>query len=123
MKPERWRQINDLYHAALERDEAARAAFLDEACAPGGELDETLRREVESLLESNEEAGEFLSSSALVVAAKVLATDQNRFLIGQKVGHYQVLSLLGAGGMGHIYLAEDTRLNRKCRQPAISVEI
>ncbi len=113
MIPERWRQINDLYYAALERDEAERAAFLDEACAPNGALDEALRREVESLLESNDEAGEFLSSSALETAAKVLATDQDRFLIGQKVGHYQVLSLLGAGGMGHIYLAEDTRLSRK----------
>jgi serine/threonine protein kinase len=109
MKPERWRQINDLYYAALERDEAARVAFLDEACAG----DESLRREVESLLESNDEAGEFLSSSALDVAAKVLASDQDHFLIGQKIGHYQVLSLLGAGGMGHIYLAEDTRLSRK----------
>ncbi len=109
MKPERWRQINDLYYAALERDEAARVAFLDEACV----ADESLRREVESLLESNDKAGEFLSSSALDVAAKVLASDQDHFLIGQKIGHYQVLSLLGAGGMGHIYLAEDTRLSRK----------
>jgi hypothetical protein len=59
----------------LERDEAARVAFLDEACAG----DESLRREVESLLESNDEAGEFLSSSALDVAAKVLANRTGSF--------------------------------------------
>ncbi|HMX24761.1 MAG TPA: protein kinase, partial [Blastocatellia bacterium] len=109
MKSERWQQINDLYCAAVERDEAARAKFLAEACDDDFEL----RREVESLLESNRDAGEFLSSSALDVAAQTLATDQDHFLIGQKLGAYQVLSLLGAGGMGHIYLAEDTRLNRK----------
>jgi serine/threonine protein kinase len=109
MKPERWQQINDLYYATLERDEGVRAAFLDEACAG----DAALRREVESLLASNDEAGEFLSSSALDVAAKVLATEQDRHLIGKKVGHYQVLSLIGAGGMGYVYLAEDTRLNRR----------
>ncbi|MDX2032323.1 MAG: serine/threonine-protein kinase [Blastocatellia bacterium] len=109
MRPEKWQQINDLYFAALERDGLARAAFLEEACANDGDL----RREVESLLESNEDAGEFLSSSALAVAARALAMEQDRFLIGQKIGPYQVLSLLGAGGMGQIYLAEDTRLNRK----------
>ncbi len=109
MNPERWQQINDLYYVALERDEPARAAFLDEVCAE----DPALRREVQSLLESNDEAGEFLASSALDVAAKALAIEPDRFLIGQKVSHYQVLSLLGAGGMGDIYLAEDLRLNRK----------
>jgi serine/threonine protein kinase len=109
MKPERWEQINELYHAALECDEAARAAFLDEACVGNA----VLRREVESLLLSNEEAGEFLSASALDVAARRVAAEQAPLRAGHQVAHYRVLSLLGAGGMGQIYLAEDPRLNRK----------
>ncbi len=109
MKPDRWQQVNDLYYAALERNTAERAALLDEACVSDAEL----RREVESLLGANEAAGEFLSSSALDVAAQRLAAEIDEVLIGQRLGHYQILSLLGVGGMGQIYLAEDTRLNRK----------
>jgi serine/threonine protein kinase len=109
MKPERWEQINELYYAASERAGAERAALLNEACAD----DEELRREVESLLASNDQAGEFMSSSALDVAAKVLAADQGKLLAGQQLGPYRVLALVGAGGMGQIFLAEDTRLNRK----------
>jgi serine/threonine protein kinase len=109
MKPERWEQINELYYAALEQPDPERRAWLTEACAGAEEL----RQEVESLLASNEEAGEFLSSSALDVAAKVLAAEQGKLLPGQQLGPYRVLDLVGAGGMGQIYLAEDTRLHRK----------
>ncbi len=109
MKQQRWEQINELYYAALELADAERAALLAEACAG----DEELRQEVESLLASNDQAGEFMSSSALDVAAKVLAAEQGKMLAGQQIGPYCVLAFVGAGGMGQIYLAEDTRLNRK----------
>jgi serine/threonine protein kinase len=109
MKPERWKQIEQLYYAALERESEKRGAYLDEACAG----DEELRREVESLLASNEGAGGFMASPALQIAAKVMAGEGGQSQVGRQIAHYQILSLLGAGGMGEVYLAQDTRLGRK----------
>jgi TolB-like protein/tetratricopeptide (TPR) repeat protein len=104
----RWQQIEQLYHAALEREESQRAAYLLEVCAG----DDALRREVESLLAQKKRGDGFRESPAVEVAAKMSAIDANRSLSGQQLGPYKILSLLGAGGMGEVYQAHDTKLAR-----------
>src|SRR5262245_4766176 len=109
MKPERYQQVGQLYHAALEHETDERASFLDGACGD----DDELRREVESLLRAREQADDFIAGKVAGVVSEMAAQQQNPSLIGHNISHYQVLSLLGAGGMGEIYLAQDTNLGRK----------
>ncbi|MEK7830822.1 MAG: serine/threonine-protein kinase, partial [Acidobacteriota bacterium] len=108
MTPERWQQIEELYHAALELDPAARADFLAQAC--GGDAE--LRRETVSLLASHDQAASFIESSPDDFVAGMMAEDQSRTMIGRTLGHYRISSLLGAGGMGEVYKARDLRLDR-----------
>src|SRR5215475_7766131 len=108
MKRERWKQIDLLLDAALELPPDKRAAFLDEACAG----DEELRKQLDALLASNDEAHSFLEQPALEVAAKQLV-DKKQSMLGQMIGHYEIVSQLGAGGMGEVYLVKDTKLDRK----------
>ncbi|MEP7306333.1 MAG: serine/threonine-protein kinase, partial [Acidobacteriota bacterium] len=107
MTPERWTEVERLYHAALAHDKGARAAFLGEACAG----DEALRREVESLLAQEAGSAGFLSTPAGVLAGAVKHSGALSF-IGQRLGAYQIQSFLGAGGMGEVYRARDSRLGR-----------
>ena len=72
-----------------------------------------LRQEVESLISSHEKDGSFIDSPAYEAASEILTTGGRELIAGQRVGHYEILSTLGKGGMGEVYLAEDTRLGRK----------
>jgi serine/threonine protein kinase/tetratricopeptide (TPR) repeat protein len=108
MKPERWRQVERLYYAALEREPDERAAFLDSACAG----DESLRHEVSSLIAAGDRIGGFMEPPA-PFAAEAPATAPQPSMIGQTLTHYRIVSLLGKGGMGEVYLGEDTTLGRK----------
>jgi serine/threonine protein kinase/Tol biopolymer transport system component len=109
MTPERWQKVEQLYHAALEREESERAAFLHEVCAG----DDALRQEVESLLAHENGANSFLDAPAIEVAAKILGHERGQSVIGRQLGSYNIVSLLGVGGMGEVYQAHDGKLNRE----------
>ncbi|MGH9836440.1 MAG: protein kinase domain-containing protein, partial [Blastocatellia bacterium] len=108
MTPKRYQQIDRLADAALELAVEERAAFLNQACAG----DEELRQQVGRLLEAHEHEESFLTAPAIEAAAKEMVLTPAGPLVGSKLGHYQLLSLLGVGGMGEVYKAEDLKLNR-----------
>jgi eukaryotic-like serine/threonine-protein kinase len=109
MTSERWKQIDALFEAALERDLEERAPFLDHACAG----DDALRKQVESLLDSEAQSRDFIERPAVEMAAQALSNQQTKLMRGRVVGAYKILHPLSAGGMGQIFLAKDTRLGRR----------
>jgi serine/threonine-protein kinase len=108
MNPDRWQQISQVYHAALTREVGDRAKFLSEACAG----DDALQGEVASLLSNESQAAGFLSEPVCAAAVGIVSRPAGSMLTGRRIGVYQIQTLLGAGGMGEVYRARDTKLNR-----------
>jgi serine/threonine protein kinase len=101
MTPERWRAITEIFHGAIGREAALRAAFLAEAC----KHDASLKSEVEAMLAAHDAAGSFGAETFAPLATKQLAP-------GTRLGVYRIETLVGAGGMGEVYRARDTKLQR-----------
>ena len=109
MTPERWQEVKEIFQAVLDQAPEKRSAFLANAC--GG--DEPLRKEVESLLASHEKDGSFINFPAYEAAAELIVDEKAELKPGQVVGSYEIVSFISRGGMGEVYLAQDTKLRRK----------
>src|SRR5215472_3323095 len=119
MTADRWSQIERLYHSAKEQKPSEWDGFLRQACAG----DEELRREVQSLLNYETGTDNLMAGPALEVAARIMAAEHRDRMIGRTLGHYRIDSLIGAGGMGEVYRATDTRLDRAVAVKVLSMHL
>jgi serine/threonine protein kinase/Tol biopolymer transport system component len=107
--PQSWQRVKEIFEGALELHGVEREEYLDRECRDQLEV----RKEVESLLDSYDDAGSFMESPAVAQAANSFVEKSQKLTPGQRVKHYQIASLIGEGGMGEVYLATDTILGRR----------
>src|SRR5437016_4834897 len=119
MTPERWQQVKELFRSALEHKSDDRGAFLDRACSG----DAVLRQEVESLVSSFEKSDGPIEAPVVEAAATLFTTGRAQSLMGRQFGQYEITAILGEGGMGVVYRAHDTRLNRPVAIKFLSDEL
>ncbi len=109
MTPAGLQTIKEIFHAALDCEPDQLNAFLDETCAG----DEVLHANVEALLASHRQAGNFIETPVASLAASIVENGRADLLIGQTIGHYEISKRIGSGGMGEVYLASDISAGRK----------
>ncbi|MEY2439400.1 MAG: eukaryotic-like serine/threonine-protein kinase [Verrucomicrobiota bacterium] len=109
MQRERGERVAEIIERLLESRSDEQAAITAELC--GGDLE--LRAEIESLLQFQDRARDFIETPGYALAAKALVDDSGELKPGDRLGDYKIISLLGEGGMGEVYLAADTALERK----------
>src|SRR5947207_8923305 len=109
MTPARLQTIEEIFRAALDQKPEQLSAFLDTAC----EGDALLRRKIESLVASHRGAGNFIGTSAIALATKIIENEQADLLVDRTIGHYKISESIGTGGMGEVYLATDITAGRK----------
>jgi eukaryotic-like serine/threonine-protein kinase len=114
---DRWQQIKQVFNDALQREPAQRAPFLAAAC--GGDSD--LRAEVEKLLNSYETG--FMAQPAVGEVAELVVGAPQQLQAGQRLGRYRIVQPIGAGGMGEVYLAHDTELERDVALKILTGEV
>ncbi|HEX5703525.1 MAG TPA: protein kinase [Pyrinomonadaceae bacterium] len=118
MNPDNWPKVKEIFDQALARPAGERAAFVRDACGD----DQELRQEVVSLLRSYEDAESFMETPAVQSAARSLAGD-GKLSVGQQITHYVIRALIGEGGMGEVYLAEDIELHRQVAIKRLPAEL
>lgn len=119
MKPDNWQKIESVFHFALSLNANERDKYL---CRIASE-NQSLRAEIESLIASFEKTPDFLEQPAFSLRIKALESELETSLVNQEIGFYKILDKLGSGGMGEVYLAEDTRLNRRVALKFLSTSL